>query len=123
MGFLLHPALLYGRLGFVGILFLQYAFCFLLLATLTQFVKFHIKLVSDNFTTIENLEREPNGKSRFDIGCQRNWEQVFGTNLLLWWLPMHTALTRPAGDGVRWRVHYTRVVSNQFSCMTDFFFF
>eukprot|EP01067_Filipodium_phascolosomae_P002781 Filipodium_phascolosomae@DN2489_c0_g1_i5.p1 len=111
MGFLLHPALLYGRLGFVGILFLQYAFCFLLLATLTQFVKFHIKvcsllpnllnfalqLVSDNFTTIENL--------------------------LLWWLPMHTALTRPAGDGVRWRVHYTRVVSNQFSCMTDFFFF
>eukprot|EP01067_Filipodium_phascolosomae_P002777 Filipodium_phascolosomae@DN2489_c0_g1_i15.p1 len=75
MGFLLHPALLYGRLGFVGILFLQYAFCFLLLATLTQFVKFHIKvcsllpnllnfalqLVSDNFTTIENL--------------------------LLWWLP------------------------------------
>eukprot|EP01067_Filipodium_phascolosomae_P002783 Filipodium_phascolosomae@DN2489_c0_g1_i7.p1 len=104
-----YPALLYGRLGFVGILFLQYAFCFLLLATLTQFVKFHIKLVSDNFTTIENLEREPNGKSRFDIGCQRNWEQVFGTNLLLWWLPMHTALTRPAGDGVRWRVHYTRV--------------
>jgi len=82
----------------------------LLLGTLTQFIKFHVKLVLDNYTTIENLEREEDAKSKFDIGRARNWEQVFGANKWLWWLPMHTQASRPVGDGVRWRVHYTRII-------------
>jgi len=82
----------------------------LLGATLTNFMKFHMKLISENFTTIENLEREENQKSRYDLGVRRNWEQVFGTNVSAWWIPFHTASSRPVGDGVRWRVHYTRVV-------------
>jgi len=82
----------------------------LLLGTLTQFIKFHVKLVLDNYTTIENLEREEDAKSKFDIGRSRNWEQVFGANKWLWWLPMHTQASRPVGDGVRWRVHYTRII-------------
>lgn len=64
----------------------------------------------DNYTTIENLEREEGAKSKFDIGKRRNWEQVFGSNQWLWWCPMHTQASRPIGDGVRWRVHYTRVI-------------
>jgi len=88
------------------------AFCMslLLLATLTKFIQFHMKLVLENYTTIENLEREEGAKSKFDIGRRRNWEQVFGSNAWLWWLPMHTQASRPIGDGVRWRVHYTRVI-------------
>lgn len=88
------------------------AFCMsmLLLCTLTNFIKFHMKLVLENYTTIENLEREEGAKSKFDIGRRRNWEQVFGSNAWLWWLPMHTQASRPIGDGVRWRVHYTRVI-------------
>mmetsp|Transcript_117471 Transcript_117471/g.328871 ORF Transcript_117471/g.328871 Transcript_117471/m.328871 type:complete len:294 (+) Transcript_117471:72-953(+) len=82
----------------------------LLLGTLTQFIKFHVKLVLDNYTTIENLEREEDAKSKFDIGRRRNLEQVFGENRWLWGLPLHTQASRPVGDGVRWRVHYTRVV-------------
>jgi len=87
-----------------------YLLAFMLLCTLTNFIKFHVKLVLDNYTTIENLEREEGAKSKFDIGRRRNWEQVFGANKWLWWLPMHTQTSRPVGDGVRWRVHYTRVI-------------
>jgi palmitoyltransferase len=81
-----------------------------LICTLTNFVKFHIKLVWENYTTIENLEREDGQKSKFDIGPRRNLEQVLGANAHLWWLPLHVTNSRPVGDGVRWRVHYTRVI-------------
>lgn len=82
----------------------------MLLCTLFNFIKFHAKLVLENYTTIENLEREEGAKSKFDIGRRRNWEQVFGANPWFWWLPRHTQASRPVGDGVRWRVHYTRVI-------------
>eukprot|EP00435_Cladocopium_sp_Y103_P044430 s82_g12.t1 len=82
----------------------------LLICTLTNFIKFHMKLVLENYTTIENLEREEGAKSKFDIGRRRNWEQVFGQNPWMWWIPLHTQASRPIGDGVRWRVHYTRVI-------------
>jgi len=87
-----------------------YGLSVLLLCMLTNFIKFHLKLVLQNYTTIENLEREEGAKSKFDIGPQRNWEQVFGATPWLWWLPFHTQASRPIGDGVRWRVHYTRVI-------------
>jgi len=89
---------------------MSYMMSVLLICTLTNFLKFHLKLVLDNYTTIENLEREEGAKSKFDIGRRRNWEQVFGTNPWLWWYPLHVQASRPVGDGVRWRVHYTRVI-------------
>jgi len=89
---------------------ITWALSFLLIVTLYNFIKFHLKLVLENYTTIENLEREEGAKSKFDIGRRRNWEQVFGVNPWLWWCPWHTQASRPVGDGVRWRVHYTRVI-------------
>jgi len=89
---------------------MAYMMCLLLIFTLTNFIKFHLKLVLENYTTIENLEREEGAKSKFDIGRSRNWEQVFGPNPYLWWYPAHVPASRPVGDGVRWRVHYTRVI-------------
>jgi len=89
---------------------MAYCMAFFMACVLTNFLRFHVKLVRDNYTTIENLEREENAKSKFDIGQRRNWEQVFGANSYLWWLPRHTPPSRPVGDGVRWRVHYTRVI-------------
>merc|ERR1719261_2198122 len=89
---------------------MMWCMCLLLVCTLTNFLKFHMNLVMDNYTTIENLEREEGAKSKFDIGKRRNWEQVFGASRALWWLPVHTHASRPVGDGVRWRVHYTRVI-------------
>merc|ERR1719329_1608490 len=92
------------------LVFMSTAMALFMTCMLTNFIKFHLKLVLDNYTTIENLEREENAKSKFDIGKRRNWEQVFGSYPALWWLPFHTHTTRPIGDGVRWRVHYTRVI-------------
>jgi len=93
-----------------GLVLFMYMFVLMLILTLTNFIKFHLKLVTDNYTTIENLEREEGAKSKFDIGRRRNVEQVMGANPWLWWCPMHTQASRPIGDGVRWRVHYTRVI-------------
>jgi len=98
----------YGLGCFVS--FASVGMAIVLICTLTPFIKFHLKLVRDNYTTIENLEREEGAKSKFDIGHRRNWEQVFGTNHWLWWYPAHIPASRPVGDGVRWRVHYTRVI-------------
>jgi len=98
----------YGMASFL--IFASWGMSLLLICTLTNFLKFHLKLVLENYTTIENLEREEGAKSKFDIGRRRNWEQVFGTNPWLWWYPAHVPLSRPVGDGVRWRVHYTRVI-------------
>jgi len=103
----------YGSPGYcvqTGILFMAFCMAFLLICTLTNFIKFHAKLVLENYTTIENLEREDGAKSKFDIGHRRNWEQVLGANPWMWWLPFHTQASRPIGDGVRWRVHYTHVI-------------
>jgi len=88
----------------------SYVMTWLLLATLTNFFKFHLRLIWENYTTIENIEREPDQRSKFDIGPRRNLEQVLGANTLLWLLPLHLPMSRPVGDGVRWRVHYTRVI-------------
>lgn len=97
----------YIKNTFVGIMF---GMCVMLIFTLTNFIKFHLKLVLENYTTIENLEREEGAKSKFDIGRRRNLEQVMGASPWLWWCPLHTQASRPIGDGVRWRVHYTRVI-------------
>jgi len=107
-----HPGRLKGAAFLLSSVMILFAFLLasLLLCTLTNFIRFHVKLVLDNYTTIENLERDEDAKSKFDIGRRRNWEQVFGSNKWLWWLPMHTQASRPNGDGVRWRVHYTRVI-------------
>merc|ERR1719386_107932 len=88
----------------------MWGMCLMLIFTLTNFIKFHLKLVLENYTTIENLEREEGAKSKFDIGRQRHWEQVFGTNPYLWWYPAHVPASQPVGDGVRWRAHYTGVI-------------
>lgn len=93
-----------------SVVIMMFCMCVMLIVTLTNFIKFHLKLVLENYTTIENLERDEGAKSKFDIGRRRNLEQVMGASPWLWWLPVHTNASRPIGDGVRWRVHYTRVI-------------
>ncbi|EER17183.1 zinc finger protein DHHC domain containing protein, putative [Perkinsus marinus ATCC 50983] len=83
---------------------LSYVVSILLAISLLSFVKFHLGLVRDNFTTIENFEREPMVKSKYDVGERSNVEQVMGANPWLWWLPLHTKYSRPVGDGVNWRI-------------------
>mmetsp|Transcript_107556 Transcript_107556/g.280845 ORF Transcript_107556/g.280845 Transcript_107556/m.280845 type:complete len:297 (-) Transcript_107556:37-927(-) len=93
------------RTAIVGVAF---GMSVLLVCTLTNFIKFHMKLALDNVTTIENLEREEGTRSRFDVGHRRNLEQVFGPRAWMWWVPLHTQSSQPSGDGVRWRVQCSR---------------
>ena len=49
-------------------------------------------------TTIES-----NLKGKYDVGLRGNWEQVFGPNPWLWFIPVYG--TGPVGDGLSWPVN------------------
>jgi len=70
---------------------------------MTMFLRFHIKLALSNKTTIENLEmKNKQYQSLYDIGGQRNWEQILGINRLLWPFPVFCGSGKPLGDGIYW---------------------
>jgi len=58
------------------------------------FAGFHCRMVLLNETTIEGPSPV------YNINPRANWEQVFGTNSWLWFLPVYGG--GPAGDGVHW---------------------
>uniref|UniRef100_A0A0G4FK24 Palmitoyltransferase n=1 Tax=Chromera velia CCMP2878 TaxID=1169474 RepID=A0A0G4FK24_9ALVE len=87
------------------------------------FARFHLDLMDSNLTTIENMDRtnpnsghqhettiDENGVSKFDLGKERNWQQVMGVNKLWWWVPFHPVSSRPLGNGVTWRMDYSRLL-------------
>jgi len=62
---------------------------------LTPFFVYHMQFISKNMTTIESFEkaRKPNYINIYDIGkVISNFEQVFGTNYLLWPIPLNTSI-------------------------------
>ena len=68
------------------------------------FFKFHVELVCSNSSTLDNLERQRNpnaGPNVYDVGTYENFLQVFGTNPLLWALPVAPGEYKK-GDGVMW---------------------
>lgn len=70
---------------------------------MTYFLKFHIYLMLNNKTTIENLEKKGvTYRSLFDIGNENNFYQVFGTNKWLWPFPVVLGSGKPLGDGIYW---------------------
>ena len=55
---------------------------------ITNFFRFHVDLVKRNSTTIESLDKEHAAENaRYNISLKDNWIQVFGENILLWFLP------------------------------------
>lgn len=82
---------------------ISYLFNCIIACLMTAFLRFHIELALTNTTTIENLERKgEKRKSIYDIGAKANWEQIFGTNKLLWPFPMFGSSGKPSGDGIYW---------------------
>lgn len=72
------------------------------------FFKFHLELVLQNSSTLDNLEKARNpdqvaAKNIYDVGSYENWLQVFGTNAWLWPFPMFGESGKPRGDGVDWK--------------------
>ena len=70
---------------------------------LIQFLKFHIKLVLENKTTIETLDHK--GKeflSKYDKGKIENYYEVMGTSKCLWFFPLKRYYGKPKGNGIDW---------------------
>lgn len=78
---------------------------------LTAFLRFHLRLVLQNLTTIENLEKNE-VRHNYSAGPMQNWCQVFGANPWLWFLPIFGKSGKPAGDGVHWAYTSTEVLES-----------
>ena len=71
-----------------------------------KFVIYHIKLVLMNSSTIESLDQENKEKyKKFCLSYKDNFEQVFGKNILFWFLPVNIEQAKPVGDGLLWKVN------------------
>ena len=70
---------------------------------LSQFFRFHIKLILENKTTIETLDHK--GKefqSKYDKGKWNNWYEVMGITKWLWFIPLKIYQGKPKGNGIDW---------------------
>lgn len=78
--------------------------CFIVFAVMFGlFVQFHYKLVINNSTTIENLDKEhAEDNKKFCLSEDENWMQVFGENKNYWFLPIVCEQGAPKGDGLAW---------------------
>ena len=67
-----------------------------------NFLRFHIKLIKSNLTTIETLDNDLMQNKKYDMGLEINFKQIFGENKLLWFLPINLPSGYPVGDGLTW---------------------
>ncbi|KAF6153723.1 hypothetical protein GIB67_000956 [Kingdonia uniflora] len=56
--------------------------------SLICFLVMHASLISSNTTSIEVHEKNRAVRWKYDLGRKKNFEQVFGTNKALWFVPM-----------------------------------
>jgi len=71
-------------------------FAGLALLLLLPFMCTHFRLLTYNLTTIEHLEKRSRRTNPFDLGWRKNFVEVFGSNPLLWLVPVWTS----KGDGI-----------------------
>ena len=73
---------------------------------LTTFLKFHIKLILENKTTIETLDHKGKDfQSEYDKGKWNNWIEVMGITKWLWFFPLKTYQGKPKGNGIDWGIN------------------
>ena len=51
----------------------------------------HSNLILNNLTTIELYEKKKTLPWKYDLGWYRNFKQVFGENIFLWFFPVHSS--------------------------------
>ena len=91
--------IIFNSLGLIFIYTLDVVGMFVL----TMFFKFHLKLVYENKTTIETIEKKSQDfESSYNIGKNNNFEQVMGTNKFLWFIPYGSFSGQPIGNGMDW---------------------
>lgn len=88
------------------VVLIGYAANFVFSIVITMFLQFHIKLVINNSTTIESLDKyNKEENARYNIGFYNNWIQVFGSSKLHWFLPIVCKAGAPDGDGLTWKTN------------------
>ena len=103
----------YSEIFHVGYVIICYLAVFIFSIIITMFLKFHIKLVLTNSTTIESLDTDHKKENqKFNLSQRENWEQVFGSDPLFWFFPIPTKRGRPEGDGLTWRTNESTLDSN-----------
>ncbi|MBA0789405.1 hypothetical protein Gotri_028294 [Gossypium trilobum] len=76
-----------GTPGTLATTFLAFVLNLAFALSVLGFLIMHISLVSANTTTIEAYEKKSTPKWRYDLGRKKNFEQVFGTDKLYWFIP------------------------------------
>ena len=103
----------YSQIARTMLVIFAYLAIFIFSIIITNFFKFHIGLVLKNSTTIESLDQEQQKDfQKFNLSPRENWEQVFGCDSLLWFIPFPTKRGRPDGDGLSWRTNENTLDSN-----------
>jgi len=99
-----------------------FVMCSSLALALSVFVPFHVYLVSKGRTTIEMFEftdpRRVSFAEQYDLGCGRNWRQVFGESWWTWPFPIRASvpgdgLAFPVASELRMRSQYERLTATQ----------
>ncbi|XP_001632888.3 palmitoyltransferase ZDHHC15B isoform X2 [Nematostella vectensis] len=93
-----------GKLHILFLFFVALMFCI----SLWSLFGYHIYLVSQNKTTLESFRvphlRYGPSKDAFHLGTRlKNVEQVFGTSVIMWFLPVFTS----PGDGVNFPLKHS----------------
>ena len=60
-------------------------------ASLLGFLVMHGNLILSNMTTIEMYEKKKTLPWKYDLGRFRNFKEVFGENVFMWFLPVHSS--------------------------------
>lgn len=60
-------------------------------ASLLGFIIMHANLNLSNMTTIEMYEKKKTLPWRYNKGFRKNFKDVFGTSVFVWFVPVHTA--------------------------------
>ena len=103
----------YSQIARTMLVIFAYLAIFIFSIIITNFFKFHIGLVLKNSTTIESLDQEHQKDfQKFNLSPRENWEQVFGCDSLLSFIPFPTKRGRPDGDGLSWRTNENTLDSN-----------
>ncbi|XP_070030249.1 putative protein S-acyltransferase 12 isoform X1 [Nicotiana tabacum] len=74
--------------GNITVVFLAFVLNLAFSLSLLCFVIMHASLLSSNTTSVEVYEKKKTVRWKYDLGWKRNFEQVFGANKALWFLPM-----------------------------------
>ncbi|KAL6128917.1 hypothetical protein ACLB2K_072270 [Fragaria x ananassa] len=79
-----------GTPGTLATTFLAFVLNLAFALSVLGFLIMHISLVAANTTTIEAYEKKTTPKWRYDLGRKKNFEQVFGTDKLYWFIPAYS---------------------------------